>query len=101
MLSQLGDIVGERVAALAPKADFSLGDVIDEVHKLREENAALKAQIAILSVAADGVSPMPVIKPLASTSTAAAATEPPPPGRAPLAPVAATAPSSRSEVAVQ
>ena len=75
MLSQLGDIVGERVAALAPKADFSLGDVIDEVHKLREENAALKAQIAILSVAADGVSPMPVIKPLASTSTAAAATE--------------------------
>ena len=31
MLSQLGDIVGERVAALAPKADFSLGDVIDEV----------------------------------------------------------------------
>ena len=45
MLSSIG-------AALTPKADFSLGDIIDEVRTLRDENAALKAQLAVHSRAA-------------------------------------------------
>ena len=46
MLSQLGEKLGD---AILPKADFSIGDIIEEVRSLREENAALKAQVAILS----------------------------------------------------
>ena len=36
-------------SALAPKAEFSFADVVDEVHRLREENALLKGQVALLS----------------------------------------------------
>ena len=36
-------------SALAPKAEFSFADVVDEVHRLREENALLRGQVALLS----------------------------------------------------
>ena len=36
-------------SALAPKAEFSLADVVDEVHRLREDNALLEGQVALLS----------------------------------------------------
>ena len=35
-------------SSLAPKAQFSFADVVDEVHKLREENATLRAEKDVL-----------------------------------------------------
>ena len=42
-------IMSSLFSALAPKAEFSFADVVDEVHRLREENALLKGQVALLS----------------------------------------------------
>eukprot|EP00327_Prymnesium_parvum_P048724 CAMPEP_0205887328 /NCGR_PEP_ID=MMETSP1083-20121108/19753_1 /ASSEMBLY_ACC=CAM_ASM_000430 /TAXON_ID=97485 /ORGANISM="Prymnesium parvum, Strain Texoma1" /LENGTH=41 /DNA_ID= /DNA_START= /DNA_END= /DNA_ORIENTATION= len=35
--------------AVMPKASFSMADVIDEVHRLREENASLRTQCTVLN----------------------------------------------------
>ena len=60
-------------AAVTPKADFSLADVQDVVDALREENAALKAQVAILSnVSVDGSAP-PAAAPTIATAASLAA----------------------------
>lgn len=40
------------LSALTPRAEFSLSDVIDEVRELRDENAALKVQVAALTLQA-------------------------------------------------
>ena len=37
------------LAALAPKAEFSFSDVVDEVHRLRDENELLRGQVALLT----------------------------------------------------
>ena len=77
MLSSIG-------AALTPKADFSLGDIIDEVRTLRDENAALKAQLAVHSRAAitsEEVPPPPEEPPAPATPAA------------PVTPAAAAAPA--------
>ena len=42
------------LSALTPRAEFSLSDVIDEVRELRDENAALKGQVAALTLKAGG-----------------------------------------------
>lgn len=41
--------IGDIGSALAPTVEFSLPDLLDEISTLREENAALKAQVSILS----------------------------------------------------
>jgi hypothetical protein len=42
------------IDSMTPKAEFSMGDIFDEVRSLREENASLRSQIAILSALPDG-----------------------------------------------
>lgn len=37
------------LSALAPKAEFSFADVVDEVHRLRDENELLRGQVALLT----------------------------------------------------
>jgi hypothetical protein len=75
------------LSALAPKAEFSFADVVDEVHRLREENALLKGQVALLSQ--ERLNP-------GSTQAAAAA-----PATAAAPAAAAGAPASESDGALQ
>ena len=59
--------------SILPRAEFTVNDIIDEVHALREENAALKKQVAILSsLDANGTTP-PAARAAAAAAAAAVA----------------------------
>ena len=70
----MSSFLSAAVESFTPKVEVTFDDIIDEVHRLREENATLKAQVAMLSdlnvtgpgaraaldAACDGIAPVPL-----------------------------------------